>query len=226
MSEQMVKVTAEDGHTFDAFRATPDDSKGGLVVLQEIFGMTDQLKSVTRAWAADGYDTILPAMYDRVKPNSVISFDDMENAQRMMKHFDPDSVLSDIRAAAATVNRGNGVSLIGFCCGGGTAVRMAGILDLKAAISYYGTMLEANTTYGANCATQFHFGKNDKHSPPEIISKVKQNIPDAECHVYEAGHAFANDARPNFYDEDAATMARARSLEFLDRVHGAYSFNF
>ena len=220
MSEQMIKVTAEDGHIFDAFRATPGGSKGGLVVLQEIFGMTEQLKSVTRAWAADGYDTILPAMYDRVKPNSVIPFDDMESAQMMMKQFDPDSVLIDVRAAAATVDSGNGVSLIGYCWGGGVAARMAGILDLKAAISYYGTMLEANTAYGANCATLFHFGKDDKHSPPAVITEVKQKIPDAECYVYEAGHAFANDARPNFYVKDATTMARERSLEFLDRVHG------
>jgi carboxymethylenebutenolidase len=68
MSEQMIKVTSEDGHIFDAFRATPEYSTGGLVILQEIFGMTELLKSVARAWAADGYDTILPAMYDRIKP--------------------------------------------------------------------------------------------------------------------------------------------------------------
>ena len=122
----MIKVTAEDGHTFDAFRATPDgESKGGLVVLQEIFGMTEQLKNITRAWAADGYDTILPAMYDRIKPETVIAFDDMESAQGMMKQFDPDGVVSDIRAAAAAVDGGKGVSVMGFCWGGGAAARMA-----------------------------------------------------------------------------------------------------
>ena len=80
MSENLIKLTAEDGHRLDAFRATPDKSKSGLVILQEIFGMTEQLKSVTRAWCADGYDSILPAMYDRIKPDTVISFDDMEGA--------------------------------------------------------------------------------------------------------------------------------------------------
>jgi carboxymethylenebutenolidase len=220
MSEQMIKVTAEDGHSFDAFRAIPDNPIGSLVILQEIFGMTEQLKSVTRAWAADGYDAILPAMYDRIKPNSVLSFDDMEGAQGMMKQFDPDSVLKDIRAAASTVDGGNGVSLLGFCWGGGAAIRMASILDLRGAISYYGTMLENNAANGANCATLFHFGANDQHSPPELIDAVKQNIPDAECHVYDSGHAFANDARPNFYVETAAMLARERSLEFLNRVHG------
>jgi carboxymethylenebutenolidase len=221
MSEQIIKVTAEDGHTFDAFRATPNSPKGGLVILQEIFGMTEQLKSVTRALAADGYDTILPAMYDRIKPNSVLSFDDMEGAQEMMKQFDPDSVLKDIRAAASAVDADNGVSLLGFCWGGGAAARMASILDLKGVISYYGTMLTINTANGANCATLFHFGESDQHSPPDVIDNVKQNIPDAECYVYDAGHAFANDARTNFYVEDVSNLARERSLEFLNRVHGA-----
>ena len=221
MPEQMIKVSAEDGHTFDAFRATPDNPKGGLVILQEIFGMTEQLKSVTRAWAADGYDTILPAMYDRIKPNCVLPFNDMEGAQGMMKQFEPDSVLKDIRAAAYAVDSGNGVSLLGFCWGGGAAARMAGLLDLKGAISYYGTMLADNTAFGANCATLFHFGESDQHSPPEVIDRVKQNIPDAECYIYDAGHAFANDARPNLYVDDATKLARDCSLEFLNRVHGA-----
>jgi carboxymethylenebutenolidase len=221
MSEQMIKVTAEDGHNFDAFRATPDNPKGGIVILQEIFGMTEQLKSVTRAWAADGFDTILPAMFDRIKPNSVFSFDDIEGARGMMQQFDPDGVVKDIRASVSIVDSGNGVSLIGFCWGGGAAARMAGILDLKGVISYYGTNLAENTAHGANCLTLFHFGKNDQHSPPEVIDGVKQNIKDAECYVYEAGHAFANDARPTLYVEGATQLARERSLEFLNRVNAA-----
>ena len=221
MPEQMIKVSTEDGHSFDAFRATPDSPRGGLVILQEIFGMTEQLKSVTRAWAADGYDTILPAMYDRIKPNCVLSFDDMEGAQGMKNQLDPDSVVKDVRAAVATVEGGNGVSLLGFCWGGGVAARMAGLLDLKGAISFYGTMLANNSANGANCATLFHFGESDQHSPPDVIDSVKRNIPDAECYIYDAGHAFANDARPGLYVEDATKLARQRSLEFLNRVHSA-----
>ena len=222
MSEQMIKVTAEDGHSYDAFRATPDgEIRGGLVVLQEIFGMTDQLKNVTRAWAADGYDTILPAMYDRIKPESIISFDDTDSAQAMMKQFDADGVVADIKAAVATVDGGKGVSLMGFCWGGGAAARMSSLTELTGIISFYGTVLSKNAANGANCASLFHFGETDQHSPPEIIEELKQNIPDAECHVYDAGHAFANDARPNFYIEDAALLARQRSVEFLNRIHGA-----
>jgi carboxymethylenebutenolidase len=222
MLEKMIKVKASDGHTFDAFRATPsDDVKGGLVVLQEIFGMTEQLKNVTRYWAGQGYDTILPAMYDRITPETVLSFDDMEGAQAMAKQLNADVVLNDVTASVAAVESNKGVSIVGFCWGGGAAARMAGILDLKGAVAYYGTMLTNNTAGGAKCATLFHFGANDQHSPPEIIEELKVNIPDAESYIYNAGHAFANDERPNFYVEDATLEARLRTLNFLNRVHGA-----
>jgi len=158
-------------------------------------------------------------MYDRIEPNSVLSFDDMERAQGMMKQFNPDSVVKDIRAAVSAVDQGNGVSLLGFCWGGGAAARMASILDLAGAISYYGTRLAENAANGANCATLFHFGDSDQHSSPEITAGVKRDIPDAECYVYDAGHAFANDARADFYVEGASKLARQRSLDFLNRVH-------
>ena len=220
MTEKMITITAEDGHNFDAFRVTPAEAtKGGLVILQEIFGMTEQLKNVSRFWADQGYDTILPAMYDRIKPEMVIEFNDMDTAQAMGKKLEPDGVLNDISATVMTVENRGGVSLIGFCWGGGAAARMASLLNLKGAVSYYGTMLAENAANGANCATLFHYGLSDLHSPPEIIDGVKKNMPDAESHIYEAGHAFANDARPDFYIEKAALEARSRTLEFLDRVH-------
>ena len=222
MLERMIKIIAEDGHNFNAFNATPEGSvKGGLVILQEIFGMTEQLKNVTRFWAEQGYDTILPAMYDRIKPEMVLEFNDLDTAQAMGKKLEPDSVLKDIMATVRTVENRGGVSLIGFCWGGGAAARMAGLLDLKGSVAYYGTMLSDNASNGANCATLFHHGVTDPHSPPEIIDGVKENIPNAESYIYEAGHAFANDARPDFYVEKAALEARSRTLKFLDRVHSA-----
>jgi carboxymethylenebutenolidase len=222
MSEQMIKVTAEDGYIFDAFRVVPDKTiKGGVVVLQEIFGMTEQLKNITRFWAGQGYDTILPALYDRIEPGTVLSFSNMDKAQAMAKKLEPNDVLKDIKATVGVVDGTYGVSLIGFCWGGGAAARMAGLINLKGSVAYYGTMLAENTASGANCATLFHFGKTDPHSSPEVIARVKKYIPDVESYVYEAGHAFANDARPDFYVEQAALDARSRTLEFLDRVHGA-----
>ena len=82
ITETTVKLTAADGFTFEAFRATPKGAKkGGLIILQEIFGVTDQLKGVVRAYARDGYDTIIPALYDRVAPGTVVPFSEAERAE-------------------------------------------------------------------------------------------------------------------------------------------------
>ncbi|MDC0989356.1 dienelactone hydrolase family protein [Rhodospirillales bacterium] len=222
MLEEMVKITSEDGHIFDAFHAKPEGiEKGAVVILQEIFGMTEQLKNVARYWASQGYCSILPAMYDRIKASTVIPFSDMETAQGMMKQLDPDKVLYDIKSSVEYVENGRGVSLIGFCWGGGAAARMASLINIRGAVSYYGTMLTENTAGGAKCSTLFHFGENDPHSPTEIIELVKKNIPSAELFAYEAGHAFANDARPDFYFEAATLDARSRTLSFLDNLHNS-----
>jgi carboxymethylenebutenolidase len=220
MTEQIIKLTAEDGHVFEAFRVSPNNPRGGLVLLQEIFGMTEQLKSLARVWASAGYDTILPAMYDRLNPGCVLPFNQTEEAMSMMQRLENDQVLLDVRAAVAEVESGKGVSLMGFCWGGGTAARLANEIDLKGIISYYGTRLADNTANGAQCATLFHFGETDTHSPPELIHTVKQNIPEAQTHIYQAGHAFANDARPEYFDKDATLRAGKRSLNFLNQVHG------
>ena len=222
MLEKMIKITAEDEHVFDAFQVKPPGNiNGGLVVLQEIFGMTEQLKNVTRFWAEQGYNTLLPAMYDRISPDMVLDFSDIDTAQAMGKKLQPDTVLKDITASVMTLENEGGVSLIGFCWGGGAATRMASLLDLRGSVSYYGTMLVDNAANGANCATLFHYGVTDPHSPPEVIAKVKEKIPDSESYIYDAGHAFANDARPDFYAKGATLEARSHTLEFLNKVHQA-----
>ncbi|MFT5487333.1 MAG: carboxymethylenebutenolidase [Paracoccaceae bacterium] len=219
--EEKVTVVTTDGFEFDAFVAHANgDSKGGLVILQEIFGVTDQLKSVARSYAEDGFDTIVPALFDRVSPQTVIPFDDPDGGRALMKQLDIDTVLLDIDAARDHIDQGNGVSVLGFCFGGGVALKAATSLSLKSAISYYGTKLPGFLDAPPKCPTLFHFGETDMmNTPPEIIEAVQTAIPGAETHIYAAGHAFANDARATYVVE-AAIPARERSLAFLAAHHG------
>jgi carboxymethylenebutenolidase len=110
------------------------------------------------------------------------------------------------------------VSVLGFCWGGGVIVRAAAEIDLRGAIAFYGTRLPTYLDCKPKCPLLFHFGATDPNSTPEIIAKVRQALPAAETHLYEAGHAFANDVRPT-YVAAAADAARARTLGFLARVH-------
>jgi carboxymethylenebutenolidase len=213
-------VTARDGFAFDSFVAHPEgESKGGLVILHEIFGVTDQLTEVARSYAAAGFDAIVPALFDRVSCRKVIPFDDPDTGRELMMMLDIDEVMIDIDAARDHIDQGNGASVLGFCLGGGVALKAATTLAFKSAISYYGTGLSAFLGAPPKCPIQFHFGESDSmNTPPEVIEAVQTAIPEAEIHIYPAGHAFANDARATCV-ADAAAPARDRSLAFLNRQH-------
>ncbi len=219
--EETIKLTAADGFVFEAFRASPkQDSRGGLVILQEIFGLTDQLKAVVRSYAEDGYDTIIPCLYDRVAPGTVVPFDAPNRGRDMAYGLDLDKVMLDVAAAVARVQGPHGVSVLGFCWGGGVIVRAAAELELRGAIAFYGTRLPTYLDQKPKCPLLFHFGATDPNSPSDVIEAVRKAFPSAETHVYEAGHAFANDVRPA-YVEGAAKTARERTLTFLAKQHAA-----
>ena len=219
ITEGTTTLTAADGFTLEAFRATPAGTpRGGLVILQEIFGITDQLKGVVRAYARDGYDAIIPALYDRVAPGTVVPFADANRGRDLAYGLPLDKVMLDVAAAAQRVRGPHGVSVLGFCWGGGVIVRAAAEIDLRGAIAFYGTRLPTYLDCKPKCPLIFHFGTTDPNSTPEIIAQVRQALPAAETHLYEAGHAFANDVRPT-YVAAAADAARARTLGFLARVH-------
>ncbi len=219
ITEGMTTLTAKDGFKLEAFRATPVGAvRGGLIILQEIFGITDQLKEVVRSYARDGYDTIIPALYDRVAPQTVVPFSDPNRGRDLAYGLPLDKVILDIAAAADCVRGAHGVSVLGFCWGGGVIVRAAADVDLRGAIAFYGTRLPTYLDCKPKCPLLFHFGSTDPNSTPEIIAQVRKAFPSAETHEYNAGHAFANDVRPT-YVADAAKTARARALDFLARVH-------
>ena len=219
--ETIEKLTAADGHVLEAFRATPKQGKkGGLVILQEIFGLTDQLKGVVRSYACDGYDTIIPAVYDRVAPGTVVPFSEPDRGRDMAYGLPLDKVMLDVAAAADCVQNPHGVSILGFCWGGGVIIRAATELNLRGAIAVYGTRLPTYLDQKPKCPLLFHFAKTDPNSTPEIIEQVRKAFPSAESHIYEAGHAFCNDVRPA-YVPAAAETARNRTIEFLGRQHQA-----
>ncbi len=222
--EEKLTLEASDGFKFDAFVARADgQAKGGLIILQEIFGVTDQLKGVARSYAADGYDAVVPAMFDRTAPNTVIPFDTPDRGREIALNLEPEKVLLDAQAAVGAVNHRSGVSIIGFCWGGGQAMRLACRLELACAVAFYGTSLEkhlADNPNGPNCPMLFHFGADDAYTPPHVIEAVRTAIPAATIDIYQAGHAFANDARPS-YVAAAAVPACAKTLEFLSQHHKA-----
>jgi carboxymethylenebutenolidase len=216
---KMEQVTAADGHTLDCWvqRATANKI-GGIVIVQEIFGVTDQLKGVAAQYAALGYDVAIPALFDRQERDAVVPFDQGPRGRDMMLAADLGQTMADIDAAVAALQeRGSKVAVIGFCWGGGLALRAAQKLDVAGAVAFYGTRLPQYLDSPLKAPFLGHFGDKDDHVPVEMLAEAQAYLPDMEVHLYDAGHAFANDARPS-YVAKAAELAHARTQEFLTRV--------
>ena len=214
----MEKITASDGHVLDCWmEPATGEAKGGLVVLQEIFGVTEQLKGLARTYAAAGYDVAIPALFDRKEADVVVPFDQPARGRDIMLSSNLDETMLDIDAAVRALSaKGGKVAVMGFCWGGGLALRAAQKLDIACAIAFYGTRLPQYLDSPLRAPVLGHFGAKDDHVPPEMLAQAKDYLPEMEIYMYEAGHAFANDARPTFV-KDAADLAHARTSDFLAR---------
>ncbi len=210
------QLTAADGHELDCWiELAIGEQKGGIVILQEIFGITDQLKGVARKYAAHGYDVAIPALFDRQERGAVIPFEQGPRGRDLMLGSKIKNCMADAKAAVDTLAaRGGKVAVMGFCWGGGLALRAAQKLDIACAIAFYGTRLDQYLDCPLKAPFLGHFGTKDEHVPAEMLDALKAYLPEVEIHMYETGHAFANDARPT-YTPDAAEAAHALTIEYL-----------
>src|SRR3954462_6904676 len=137
---KMIQLTASDGHKLDAYRAEPAGKpRGGLVVIQEIFGVNSHIKSVADGFAADGYLAIAPAMFDRVQRGFDVGYspDDMTKGRETRAKVTNDMALKDTEAAIKAASSGGKVGIVGYCWGGTVAWLAAGKLGgLARAVPY------------------------------------------------------------------------------------------
>jgi carboxymethylenebutenolidase len=218
----MTELIASDGHKLDCWiEPAKGERRGGLVIIQEIFGVTDQLKGLAGRYAEKGYEVAIPALFDRREKGAVIPFDQAPRGRDLMLACDLNETVTDIDATVqALAANGGKVGVMGFCWGGGLAIRAAQKLGVACAIAFYGTQLPQYLDSPLKAPLLGHFGKTDDHVPPEMLKAVQDYLPEMEIHLYDAGHAFANDARPAAYDAGAAELAHERSEAFLARYLG------
>ena len=211
-----IRLKARDGHELDAYVAEPEGkARGGVVVVQEIFGVTDHIKRVADQYAAAGYRAIAPAMFDRIKRGITLPYADIEQGRAYMQQLKWPSTLADIEAAADAVRDTGSVSVVGYCWGGTVAHVAASELDLDAAVSYYGGGVARMLDRKPQCPIVYHFGDQDHAIPMADVEKIMSAYPSAEVHVYNgAGHGFNCDERSSYSASDAR-LAFERSVEFL-----------
>ena len=218
----MTQITAPDGHQLDCWMEDAEgERRGGLVILQEIFGVTDQLKGLAKRYAKLGYEVAVPALFDRQERGAVIPFESGAKGRDLMLAANLDTTMTDIAAAVdALAQKGGKVAVMGFCWGGGLALRSAQKLDVGCAVAFYGTRLPQYLDSPLKAPLLAHFGTRDDHVPPEMLRQAREYLPEMEVHLYDTGHAFANDARPGFYNPDAAELAHKRTADFLAKHLG------
>ena len=217
---ETIQLTASDGVTISAYLAKPEGvSKGGVVVIQEIFGVNNHIREVCDGYARDGYTALAPAIFDRIEPGIELGYEaaDMEQgvgyARGKLKI--PEAML-DVQAAIIQLQTSGPVAMVGYCFGGLVCwLSSAQLSGLSCVSGYYGGGIAGMLDMKPKTPTMLHFGDKDAHIPLSDVDSIKDAHPDVTVHVYDADHGFNCDHRGS-YDETASKLAKERTLRFFE----------
>ena len=216
---EWINLTASDGFEFQAWRAAPSGQpRGGLVVIQEIFGVNPHIRSVADGFAADGYLAIAPAIFDRGERDFDVGYgpETMARGSALTRQIPREATLLDIAASIAAAQTGGKVGVVGYCFGGTLAWLAAAKLEgLAAAVGYYGGGVLSLGDLRPRVPVMLHFGEKDAHIPLDSVRAFAAAHPDTPVYTYPTGgHAF-NRYGNAAYDAPSATLARQRTMAFF-----------
>jgi carboxymethylenebutenolidase len=218
-------LKAADGHELQAYVAMPEGTPiGGLVVVQEVFGVNESIRSVADAYAKDGFVAVAPATFDRYERGVDLGYEgeDLKKAFELYGKLKPETALLDVAAAfqEAKAKSGKATAVTGFCYGGLmswlAATRAAELgIQPSCTVGYYAGGVGNFAQEEPVCPVMLHFGSDDSHIGADQVDAVRTAHPQVEIHLYEgAKHGFANAWRAEYHPE-AAKLARERTLAFL-----------
>jgi carboxymethylenebutenolidase len=217
---QQIELVAGDGHRLSSYFSSPvGKSCGGIVVIQEIFGVNRHIRATADQYAAAGFTAIAPALFDRVERNVDVPYTDMAKGFGYMQALQNADVMLDIQAAIAQVAAAGMTGVVGYCWGGAMAYLAAARLQVAAAVAYYGGGIDKYTAEKPRCPIMFHFGERDAHIPLATVEKIEAAVPEGVFHVYPADHGFNCTERASF-EPQSAHLALQRSLEFFHKHVG------
>ncbi|MDB5914281.1 MAG: hypothetical protein JWP22_2956 [Ramlibacter sp.] len=225
---QFTELKAADGQMIPAYVAQPAGKpKGGIVVIQEIFGVNSHIQSIADLYAAQGYLAVAPAIFHRVKPDVDLGYTSEDMAAGMAlktatEALPAPGVMQDIQAAINHAAQAGKVGIVGFCYGGLLAWRAAcELTGLSAAVPYYGGGVTTpdEVKRKPKVPVLAHFGDKDKHISVESVEAFRKAQPGIEVQLYPADHGFNCDQRGS-YDAEAAKLARERTLAFFAKHLG------
>lgn len=217
----MIQLKSPDGHSFGAYQSIPATAApfaGGVVVLQEIFGVNSHIRNVCDRLAALGFVALAPALFDRIDRNFESGYSPAEIAiaRDIPTRIDWDRMLMDVQTSIDALSSHGPVGVIGFCMGGSLAYLAATRLrGVACASAYYGSKVAALADERPRVPVHIHYGEKDHTIPIADAEIVRAKRPECEVFVYPAGHGFNCDERAGF-DRECATLAWSRTITILD----------
>lgn len=214
-----IQLTSTDGFVLGAYRVEPTGApRGGVVVVQEIFGVNAHIRAVTDRFAQAGYLAIAPALFDRVERDVELGYDQhgFDRGRALVGQLDHGALLRDVGAAVQSAASAGKVGLVGYCFGGAVAWAAAAQLDgIACATSYYGSRIVQMMDQAPRVALMMHVGQHDASFPLAKVHELGKRYPDVIIHEYDAGHGFNCDQRSD-WNPEAAALALDRTLAFFE----------
>ena len=209
----MLQLRAKDGHSLSAYMVAPEGKpRGGVVVIQEIFGLNSHIKRVTEQYAGLGYLAVAPALFDRIKRNVELPYTDLQPGIDLMTKTTNDGVLADVNAAVDSVAHAGRTGIVGYCWGG-RVVPVACPHTSQPRWRHYGGIVQL-LDETPKCPIMFHHGERDAFIPASDVTKIRTAVPNGVFHLYPANHGFNCTDRAD-YDVASARLAFERSSEFF-----------
>ena len=218
MSGREISYTTRDNESFSGYIFEPDDAVKvpGILLITAIFGVDDEMKELSEAWAADGFIVSVPDIFWRVMSGPT---DDMEKAFSRYNAFDAEQGFRDVEDLMDDLRsnpRCNGkIGVLGFCFGGRYAQVAATRFGADAVGAFHGTLIEnhLDEVSSVSCPVSFHFGAEDAFVPLETVEQIQTAYAShdrAEITIHDgAGHNFSMPYKQGYHAGVAATSRQA-----------------
>ena len=199
-----------------AWQALPEGTpRGGLVVIQEIFGVNEHIRGVAELYAAQGYAVLAPSFFDLVQPDVELAYgtEGVQAGLALVNELGLDRAVSVVEAAADQLTGYGKVGTVGYCWGGTVALLAAQRLGLPSS-SYYGARNVPFLDIPFKAPAIFHFGDQDASIPATAVAAHREKQPTLPVYVYPADHGFNREVGMH-YHAPSAELARERTLAFF-----------